>query len=64
MAPKRRVSASKVQRDGRLRALAAFIEAYEAEHGLISGKEIEVARARAKTHATRVARKGASNSRQ
>jgi hypothetical protein len=53
----------KVQHDQRLRALAEFIETYEAEHGVITDEEIEIARARAKTRAVRVTRKGVTAAR-
>jgi Arc/MetJ-type ribon-helix-helix transcriptional regulator len=44
----------KVQHDDRLRALAEFIEAYEAEHGVITKEEVDAARARAKQRAVKV----------
>jgi len=44
----------KVEHDRRLQALAAFIEAYEAEHGVISPEEIEAAARRARSRAVPV----------
>ena len=43
----------KVQHDERLRALAEFIDAYEAEHGVITPAEVDAARARAKQRAAK-----------
>ena len=50
----------KVQHDQRIRALAEFVEAFEAEHGVITDEEIAAARVAATARAVRTTRKGVS----
>lgn len=54
----------KLQHDDRLRALAEFVDAYEASHGVITDQEIELIRARAKTRAVKVVARKAVATRQ
>lgn len=42
----------KAQHDRRMAALGAFVEAYEAEHGVIEEQEMEAASRRARARAT------------